>query len=231
MAENPRLQLLQALQGRADSHLVVNEIFLSIQGESTHAGRPCVFVRTGACNLRCSYCDTAYAFHEGAAMHINEVMSQVLAHATPLVELTGGEPLLQPLAPELCRRLLAAGCEVLVETSGSLDISVVPPGARVILDVKTPGSGEEAANDYGNLARLRPGDEVKFVLVSRADYEWARQFVRERALHQRATVLFSPAFRLVSPADLSRWINEDHLPVRLNMQLHKLIWPPHLRGV
>ncbi|MCC6464274.1 MAG: radical SAM protein [Planctomycetes bacterium] len=219
------------LDGRAHSHLVVNEIFLSIQGESTHAGRPCVFVRTAACNLRCSYCDTAYAFHEGRAMDLNEVLSQVLALETRLVELTGGEPLLQPAAPELCRRLLAAGREVLVETSGSVDISVVPQGAHVILDVKTPGSGEEAANDYGNLARLRPGDEVKFVLVSRADYEWARDLVRQRELHRHTTVLFSPAFRLVAPVDLARWINDDRLPVRLNLQLHKYIWPPHQRGV
>lgn len=252
-----RLAPLQKLRGLEATHLLINEIYASIQGESTHAGRPCVFIRTAVCNQRCSYCDTAYAFTEGEALHIDEVVKRALAlwdcpggsglsqtsktgtvpnggdspQRIPLVEITGGEPLLQPLLPELCERLLAAGCEVLIETGGSHDISRVPQGVHVILDIKTPGSGEEHANDYGNLKRLRAGDEVKFVLTSRADYEWSRELVLREKLAERATLLFSPAFRRVEPAQLSAWLIEDRLPVRLNLQLHKFIWPPNKRGV
>lgn len=226
-----RIQPLRVLAGRESTHLLIYEIYLSIQGESTHAGRPCVFVRTAACNQRCSYCDTAYAFTGGNVMALEDVLARALAFKTPLVEITGGEPLLQAAIPDLCRRLLAAGCEVLMETGGSRDISLLPEGVKRIVDVKTPGSGEEHANDYENLHRLRPGDEVKFVLTSRADYEWARDFAKRERLHERTTVLFSPAWKLVDPADLSAWINEDRLPVRLNLQLHKYIWHPAKRGV
>jgi 7-carboxy-7-deazaguanine synthase len=233
-----RLKPLEMLRGLEATHLLINEIYASIQGESTHAGRLCVFVRTAACNQRCSYCDTAYAFTQGESMHIDDVMREALrgrslgfAGDSPLVEITGGEPLLQPLVPELCRRLLAAGCEVLMETGGSHDISVVPDGVRVILDIKTPGSGEEPANDYANLQRVKPGHEVKFVLVSRADYEWARDLALRERLHERTTVLFSPAFKRVEAADLAAWMIADNVPARLNLQLHKFIWPPHLRGV
>lgn len=229
MAE--RLAPLKALQGRETTHLLIYEIYLSIQGESTHAGRPCVFVRTAVCNQRCSYCDTAYAFTGGTVMPLEDVFNAALAFKTPLVEITGGEPLVQQAVPELCRRLLAAGCELLIETGGSRDISVLPPGVKRIVDVKTPGSGEEHANDYANLARLRPGDEVKFVLTSRADYEWSRDFVARERLHERTTVLFSPAWKLVDPAVLAAWINTDHAPVRLNLQLHKYVWNPSKRGV
>lgn len=147
------------------------------------------------------------------------------------MEITGGEPLLQPLVPELCRRLLKAGCEVLMETGGSQDISVVPEGVRVILDVKTPGSREDHANDYANLQRLKPGHEVKFVLVSRADYDWARALLHRENLHERAPILFSPAWKLLEPAQLAAWMIEDNVPARLNLQLHKFVWPPHMRGV
>lgn len=229
MAE--RLQPLSALAGRERTHLLVYEIYLSIQGESTHAGRPCVFVRTAVCNQRCTYCDTAYAFTGGSVMALEDVLARALAFKTPLVEITGGEPLLQAAIPELCRSLLAAGCEVLMETGGSRDISVLPDGVKRIVDVKTPGSGEEHANDYENLRRLRLGDEVKFVLTSRADYEWSRDFMKRDRLHERTCVLFSPAWKLVDPAELSAWINEDRLPVRLNLQLHKYIWNPAKRGV
>ena len=226
-----RLRPLERLRGLEATHLLINEVYASIQGESTHAGRPCVFVRTSVCNQRCTYCDTAYAFTEGSPVALTEVIAQVLAHGIPLVEITGGEPLLQPLFPELCRRLLKEGREVLVETGGSHDIEIVPEGVKTILDIKTLGSGEEHANHYANLQKLRTGDEVKFVLTSRADYEWARELVQRESLAKRATVLFSPAFRRVEPADLSAWLIADQLSVRLNLQLHKFVWAPNRRGV
>jgi 7-carboxy-7-deazaguanine synthase len=226
-----RLKPLEKLRELETTHLLINEIYASIQGESTHAGRPCVFIRTSVCNQRCSYCDTAYAFTEGAPAALDDVITKALSHGIPLVEITGGEPLLQPLLSRLCMRLMEAGCEVLIETGGSHDISIIPNGVKTILDVKTPGSGEEHANDYENLQRLRPGDEVKFVLTSRADYEWAREFVRREKLDQRTSVLFSPAWSRVKPADLSAWLIADRLPARLNLQLHKFVWPPNKRGV
>lgn len=226
-----RLKPLEKLKGLEFTHLLINEVYASIQGESTHAGRPCVFVRTSVCNQRCSYCDTAYAFTQGEAMHIDEVVRQALAHGIGLVEITGGEPLLQPLLPSLCTRLLDAGCEVLIETGGSHDISAVPPGVRRIVDIKTPGSREEHANDYANLERLREGDEVKFVLTGRDDYDWAKALIEREHLYRRATVLFSPAWGRVDPAELAGWIVADRLPVRLNLQLHKYVWAPNRRGV
>lgn len=226
-----RLAPLSALKGLEATHLLINEIYASIQGESTHAGRPCTFIRTAVCNQRCSYCDTAYAFTQGRPMHIDNVMRDALATGTHLVEITGGEPMLQPLFPELCRRLLAAGREVLVETGGSHDTAIVPAGVKVILDVKTPGSGEEDANYYANLQRLRSGDEVKFVLTSRADYDWSRALVERESLPGRTVVLFSPAWGQLDPAELTRWMLEDQVPARLNLQLHKYVWGPTKRGV
>ena len=226
-----RLAPLAALKGREQTHMLVNEIYASIQGESSHAGRPCVFVRTTTCNLRCSYCDTAYAFTQGQVMAYEQVLAKTLSFNIPLVEITGGESLLQPLAGKLALDLLQHGCEVLCETGGALDITLMPEGVKSIVDIKTPGSGEEAANDYANLKRLRPHDEVKFVLCSRADYEWSRDLVRRDRLHERVTVLFSCAFKQVEPADLSAWIIADKLQVRLNLQLHKYVWPPTRRGV
>lgn len=226
-----RLAPLAAIRGREQTHMLINEIYASIQGESTHAGRPCVFVRTTTCNLRCTYCDTAYAFTQGQTMRYEDVLARTLEFGIKLVEITGGEPLLQPLVPRLAQDLLARGYEVLCETSGALDITLLPQGVKCIVDIKTPGSGEERANLYENLRKLRPHDEVKFVLCSRADYEWSRELVRREKLHERTTVLFSCAFKAIEPADLARWINEDKLPVRLNLQLHKYIWPPTKRGV
>lgn len=226
-----RLQPLEQLKGRESTHLLINEVYASIQGESTQAGRPCVFVRTSVCNQRCSYCDTAYAFTRGEPMHIDEVVDRTLSHRIKLVEVTGGEPLLQPLLPSLCKRLLEAGCEVLIETGGSHDISVIPQGVNTILDIKTPGSREEHANDYANFGRLKAGDEVKFVLTSREDYDWARALVEREKLVERTTVLFSPAWGRVEAAELAAWIVEDRLPVRLNLQLHKYLWGPTRRGV
>jgi 7-carboxy-7-deazaguanine synthase len=211
--------------------LQVNEIFHSIQGESTHAGRPCVFVRLAGCNLRCEWCDTAYAFHEGTPMTVEEVVRRVAAFGCPLVELTGGEPLLQPDAIPLLRALLATGVEVLLETSGSLPIDGVPEGVARIVDVKCPGSGESAKNLWENLDALRPGDELKFVIRDRDDYDWAVERVRARRLDLRCPILFSPVEDVLDPARLAAWILEDRLPARLQVQLHKVLWPDVLRGV
>jgi 7-carboxy-7-deazaguanine synthase len=214
-----------------ETRLRVNEIFHSLQGESTHAGRPCTFVRLTGCMLRCRWCDTAYAFHAGAWMTLDEVLAAVAAYPAKLVEVTGGEPLAQPGAIPLLERLLAAGYEVLLETSGAVSIAAVPAGVRRILDLKPPDSGEEARNDWSNLERLRPGDEVKFVIQSRRDYEWARDIVRSRRLHERTTVLFSPEWEHGPRAELAAWILADGLDARLQLQLHKLLWPGVERGV
>jgi 7-carboxy-7-deazaguanine synthase len=209
----------------------VTEIFHSIQGESTHAGRPCVFVRLTACDLRCRWCDTEYAFTEGVEVPLDDVVRRVLDYGCPLVEITGGEPLLNREAPELCRRLIDAGLEVLVETGGHRDISQLPEGVRVILDLKCPGSGESDANDWSNLDRLRPGGEVKFVIADEHDYDWARAVVEERDLATRFPVLFSPVWGELSYEQLAGWILRDRLPVRFQVQLHKHIWDPARRGV
>jgi 7-carboxy-7-deazaguanine synthase len=211
--------------------LRVNEIFHSIQGESTHAGRPCVFVRLTGCNLRCVWCDTAYAFHEGTSMDEEQVVERVAAYGCSLVEVTGGEPLLQPGSVELMRLLLDRGHEVLLETGGSLPIDVVPPGVSRIVDVKCPGSGECERNLWSNLEALVPGDELKFVLSDRADYDWAAGQVRARALAGRATVLFSAVEGSLPPGDLARWVIDDRLPVRVQVQMHKVLWPGVGRGI
>lgn len=211
--------------------LVVHEIFHSIQGESTWAGWPCVLVRLTACNLRCTWCDTDYAFTEGERRGVEEVAREALEYGCPMVEITGGEPLLQEGVYPLMERLLAAGRRVLLETGGGVSTERVPAGVSVILDVKCPGSGMAERNVWENLDRLRPGDEVKFVLADRRDYEWARALVRERGLDRRATVHFSCVWDALEPRRLAEWILEDRLPVRLNLQIHKLIWEPHTRGV
>ncbi|HTL44167.1 MAG TPA: radical SAM protein [Vicinamibacterales bacterium] len=212
--------------------LTVNEIFHSIQGESTHAGRPCVFVRLTACDLRCSWCDTPYAFHEGTRMAVDEVLDKVRAYGCDVVEVTGGEPLLQKDVYPLMERLLAEGHTVLLETGGHRSVSAVPPGVHRIIDVKCPGSGEADKNCWQNLAELRPTDEVKFVIRDRVDYEYARHVVRERALSdQCAAVLFSPVHGVMNNRELAEWILEDRLAVRLQLQAHKYIWDPSMRGV
>jgi 7-carboxy-7-deazaguanine synthase len=209
----------------------VNEVFHSIQGESTHVGRPCVFVRLTGCNLRCRWCDTAYAFHEGVARSVDAVVEEVAGYGCPLVEVTGGEPLLQPDVIPLLRALLGRGHEVLLETGGSLPIDSVPEGVRRILDVKCPGSGEAERNRWENLDLLRPGDEVKFVLAGREDYDFAAGIVRRHALPARCPVLFSPVHGELEGATLAQWVLADGLPVRVQLQLHKLLWPGALRGV
>jgi 7-carboxy-7-deazaguanine synthase len=212
--------------------LTVNEIFYSIQGESTRAGRPCVFVRLTACDLRCSWCDTPYAFHEGRKMSIDEVVAVVDAYKCQLVEITGGEPLLQEDVYELMDRLLAGDGTVMLETGGHRPITRVPRAVVKIVDIKCPGSGEADKNDWTNLDRLAPHDEVKFVIADRADYEFAREAIaRHRLPSHTAAILFSPVHDVLAPKALSEWILEDRLPVRLQLQLHKFIWPPDTRGV
>ena len=212
--------------------LTVNEIFHSIQGESSHAGRPCVFVRLTGCNLRCAWCDTAYAFDEGRATSVDEVVGAVEAYGCPLVEITGGEPLLQPDVYPLMNRLLGAGKTVLLETGGQIDISDVPAAVVKVVDVKCPGSGEAARNAWGNLERLARHDEVKFVIRDRADYEFARDVLRRHGLERRcAAVLLSPVHRVLDPRELAAWSLADRLPVRIQVQLHKYVWGDDARGV
>jgi 7-carboxy-7-deazaguanine synthase len=213
--------------------LRIREIYRSIQGESTFAGWPCTFVRTAGCDIRCVYCDEPHALTAAGASEcgVEDVLVRAKELGTWLVEVTGGEPLIQQAVPELVRRLCDQGHEVLVETGGHRDISPLDPRCHVILDVKTPGSGVMAYNDPANLDRLRPGDEVKLVLTDRADYEWARELVSESGLEARVPVHFSPCWGSLDPRELAAWILEDGLRVHLNLQLHKYIWGPDKRGV
>ena len=212
--------------------LTINEIFYSIQGESTYAGRPCVFVRLSACDLRCRWCDTPYAFSGGRRMSVEEVVAEVVSHPCDLVEVTGGEPLLQDEVYPLMARLVEAGRTVLLETGGHLSVEHVPTGVIKVIDVKCPASGEGERNHWANLDLLQRQDEVKFVIQDRADYEFARGVVTSRALAGRcAAVLFSPVHGVLDPQDVARWILEDGLPVRLQLQLHKYIWGADARGV
>jgi 7-carboxy-7-deazaguanine synthase len=207
------------------------EIYTSIQGETQYAGLPCTLVRFAGCDLRCGYCDTEYAFQGGQEVTVDSIVADVVARSVPLVLLTGGEPLLQRELPELCARLLASGHEVMIETGGHRDIAGLPAGVVVILDIKTPGSGESAQMLWGNLERLGPRDAVKLVICSRSDYEWARDLVVERRLNERCQVLLSPSFGQLEPKELVAWMLSDRLPARLNLQIHKLVWPPEQRGV
>jgi 7-carboxy-7-deazaguanine synthase len=212
--------------------LTVNEIFHSIQGESTHAGAPCVFVRLTACDLRCTWCDTPYAFTEGVKRTVADVVDAVAAFGCPLVEITGGEPLLQDDVYPLMAGLRDRGLTVLVETGGHISVDRVPSGVVKIIDVKCPGSGESARNHWPNLDLLGPADEVKFVIRDRADYDFARNVVSRHALPARCSaVLFSPVHDALPPPELASWILADKLAVRLQLQVHKYIWGPHARGV
>jgi 7-carboxy-7-deazaguanine synthase len=212
--------------------LTINEIFHSIQGESSRAGQLCVFVRLTACDLRCSWCDTPYAFHEGRKMSVAEVVAAVETYGSPLVEITGGEPLLQDDVYPLMDRLLAGGRTVMLETGGHRPTSRVPAAVLTIVDIKCPASGEAAKNDWSNLDRLRPHDEVKFVVQDRADYEFAREVIARHDLPSRAAaVLMSPVHGVLEPRTLSEWMLADRLPARLQLQLHKYIWSPTTRGV
>jgi len=212
--------------------LTVNEIYLSVQGESTWAGLPCVFVRLTFCDLRCTYCDTEYAFYEGNKMALGEIMEKVRSFGCPLVEVTGGEPLLQPNCVPLLQMLCEAGFTVLLETSGAHDIAAVDPRVHRIMDLKTPSSGEEGRNLYANIAHLTPRDELKFVVGSREDYEWAREKIRGHDLATKVNaVLLSPVFGKIAPSDMVSWMLEDKLPARFQLQMHKFIWEPRARGV
>jgi 7-carboxy-7-deazaguanine synthase len=212
--------------------LTINEIFYSIQGESTRAGLPCVFVRLTACDLRCTWCDTPYAFHEGAKRSVDEVVAEVERHHCSLVEITGGEPLLQDDVYPLMDRLLERGLTVMLETGGHRPITRVPPAVVKIVDVKCPGSGEAGKNDWANLDRLAPHDELKFVVQDRADYEFARELIGRHNLTSRcAAILISPVHGVLDAKTLSEWMLEDRLPARLQLQLHKYIWSPTARGV
>jgi 7-carboxy-7-deazaguanine synthase len=212
--------------------LTINEIFHSIQGESTYAGRPCVFVRLTACDLRCSWCDTPYAFYEGSKMAVDEVVERVRRYDCDVVEITGGEPLLQKDVYPLMERLLAEGHTVLLETGGHINVERVPEGVSRVIDVKCPGSGEAGKNCWANLDQLRPTDEIKFVIKDREDYDYARQVVRDHDLSRRAAaVLFSPVHGVLDAKELAGWILEDRLDVRLQLQAHKYIWDAQTRGV
>jgi 7-carboxy-7-deazaguanine synthase len=212
--------------------LVVHEIYRSIQGESTFAGLPCAFVRLTGCNLRCVWCDTPQAFYGGGRMRRADVLARALDLGTPLVELTGGEPLLQPGAIPLLRELCDAGKTVLVETSGEADVSRVDPRVHKIMDLKAPASGESHRNRWSNLEHLTPRDEIKFVLVDRGDYEWMRGVIRERQLDRRGvTLLASCVWGGLATRDLVAWVLEDGLPVRVQVQLHKVIWGADAQGV
>jgi 7-carboxy-7-deazaguanine synthase len=215
-----------------DDVLIIHEIYASIQGESSFAGRPCTFVRTTGCNLRCSWCDTPQAFHGGSRMERAAVLAAALAFETPLVELTGGEPLLQAGALPLMRELCDAGKTVLIETSGERDISAVDPRVHRIVDLKAPGSGESERVRWDNIAALRERDEVKMVLRDAADYRWAKEVLARHELTQRVReVLLSPVHGQLDPRQLVSWVLEDRLPVRVNLQLHKYVWGEHTQGV
>jgi 7-carboxy-7-deazaguanine synthase len=209
----------------------ITEIFHSIQGESSFAGRPCVFVRLTGCPLRCTWCDSEYTFYGGTEMALDDVLAKVRSFDCRLVEVTGGEPLHQPEAFTLIERLCADGYEVLVETSGAIDIAPMDPRAHIIMDVKCPGSGMMDRMDWKNLDRIARKDEVKFVIKDRADYEFARTITARHDLAGRCPILFSPSFGELDPRQLAEWVLADKLPVRVQLQLHKFIWDPQTRGV
>jgi 7-carboxy-7-deazaguanine synthase len=218
-------------------YLRVTEIFHSVQGESTWAGLPCTFIRLTGCPLRCTWCDTEYAFHGGEKMTLDAIISRVREIGTPIVEITGGEPLIHRNAFVLAERLVDEGFTVLVETSGAIDVSPLDPRVHRIMDLKCPGSGEESRNMWSNLDHLTSRDEIKFVIAGREDYEWARAVIRDRALDRRVergelrALLFSPVWESMDFRELAEWVLEDRLPVRYQIQLHKIIWGANVHGV
>jgi 7-carboxy-7-deazaguanine synthase len=219
--------------------LLIHEIYRSIQGESTFAGLPCVFVRLAVCDARCTWCDTPHAFNQGSLLRLEEVLERVQDYRCPLVEITGGEPLLQPEVFPLMTRLVDLDMTVLLETSGAHDLAPVDHRVHIIMDLKCPDSGECAGNRWANLDLLKPSDQIKFVIASRRDFDWATEAVRANRLDSRFTVLFSPVLSLppnsaasrIEPVILARWILDSNLQVRLQLQLHKFIWDPQARGV
>ncbi|MCU0704743.1 MAG: radical SAM protein [Fimbriiglobus sp.] len=223
-----RVQLLRDLP---TGELLIHEIYRSLQGESTFAGLPCVFVRTAVCDSRCTWCDTPHAFTQGERMSRTAVLAKALSFDTPLVELTGGEPLLQPDVPVLMAELCEAGKTVLIETSGAHDVGVIDRRVHIIMDLKCPESGECDRNRWANLGLLKPTDQIKLVIASRRDWEWAERVVREHRLDERFAVLVSAVFGAVGLRDLSDWILASRLNVRMQLQMHKYIWDPKARGV
>jgi len=211
--------------------LKINEIFYSIQGESSHAGLPCVFIRLTYCNLRCSYCDTEYAFYEGKEMSIDEIIGETKKYKCNLVEVTGGEPLMQKESFELLKRLCDDNYDVLLETSGSISIEEVDKRVKIIMDLKTPSSGMMEKNLLTNLNFLKSSDEIKFVIADRDDYDWSKQIIQKFKLAERCSILMGCVFDKLQPAELANWILHDKLKVRFQMQLHKYIWKPNKRGV
>jgi 7-carboxy-7-deazaguanine synthase len=211
--------------------LKINEIFYSIQGESTLAGSPCIFIRLTYCNLRCSYCDTEYAFFEGTDYSIEEVLIDIKKYECNLVEITGGEPLVQNEVHTLMKELCNLGYQVLIETGGSLPIKEIDPRVKVIMDLKCPSSKMSHKNLYENINFLKPIDEVKFVIGNREDYEWSKEIIQKYSLEVKCTILFSNVFSELEPIQLAEWILKDNLKVRFQIQMHKYIWSPTKRGV
>jgi 7-carboxy-7-deazaguanine synthase len=224
-------QRLAPLQGKPAGQLLIHEIYRSIQGESTFAGLPCVFVRLAVCDSRCVWCDTPHAFTQGESMSLDAVLEQVKGLACPLVEITGGEPLVQPECLPLLARLADASFTVLLETSGAHDVGSVDQRVHIIMDLKCPDSGECARNYWPNLERLKPSDQIKFVIASRGDFDWTADTIRAHRLDQRFTVLLSPVFGAVEPVQLAEWLLGSRLQVRMQLQLHKYVWDPQARGV
>ena len=224
-------QRLEPLRDKPAGLLLLHETYRSIQGESTFAGLPCVFVRLSVCHARCIWCDTPHAFREGTVLPLAEVIERVREYGCPLVELTGGEPLLQAEAFELMTRLCDLGLTVLLETSGTLPIDRVDRRVHIVMDLKCPDSGECESNVWSNLEHLKREDEIKFVVASRRDFDWAAQVIRARALDTQVNVLVSPAFNLVTPLELATWLLDSGLQARFQLQLHKYIWDPRARGV
>jgi 7-carboxy-7-deazaguanine synthase len=211
--------------------LKVNEIYLSVQGESSYTGLPCVFIRLTGCNLRCIWCDTAYAFYEGKSMSIDEIVGKVKNFGVKLIEITGGEPLMQENVYPLMNGLIEKGFQVLLETGGSLSLEKVPRNIIKIMDIKCPGSGEHKNNNLDNLKFLETKDEVKFVILNRHDYEWSRDLIHKYKIHEIAHILISPVYDKLELKEIVKWILEDKLPVRLQTQLHKAIWDENTIGV
>jgi 7-carboxy-7-deazaguanine synthase len=219
------------LQGRPAGRLLIHEIYRSIQGESTFAGLPCVFLRLAVCDARCVWCDTPHAFNQGSLWGLDEVVDKVMGFGCPLVEITGGEPLLQEEVLPLMARLADRGLTVLLETSGAHDVGRVDRRVHIIMDLKCPDSGECAGNRWENLDLLKPADQIKFVIASRRDFDWALEAVRAHGLDRRFTVLLSPVFGAVTPRELAEWLLGSGMQVRMQLQLHKYVWDPEARGV
>lgn len=224
-------QRLLPLVNKPAGQLLIHEIYRSVQGESTFAGLPCVFVRLAVCDARCVWCDTPHAFTQGAAWMPDDVIAKVLDYRTPLVEVTGGEPLLQAECLPLMQRLADNGLTVLLETSGAHDVGPVDRRVHIIMDLKCPDSGECDSNRWSNLDHLKPSDEIKFVIASERDFRWSEQIIRQHQLDRRFVVLVSPVFGAVAPLQLANWLLSSGLHVRFQLQLHKIIWDPETRGV